>query len=130
MTTELVKKETKGDVASAERTRSGLTYSPRVDICETADELTLFVDLPGVQPDGLDIRFHNGELAIHGKVAPRYAGDYLYCEYGIGDFYRAFTIQETVDGERINAELKNGVLIVHLPKTEAAKPKRIQVQTG
>ena len=130
MTTELVKKEGSAESAVAERTRSGLTYTPRVDIAENADELTLFVDLPGVHPDGLDIRFQNGELSIHGKVEPRYQGEYLYCEYGIGDFYRAFTISETIDAEHIGAELKNGVLTVHLPKSEAAKPKRITVKSA
>src|SRR5436853_7407510 len=105
-------------LSSVERTRSGLTYTPRVDICETADELALFVDVRGVQPEGLGIRFEKGEWSIHGKVEQRYQGDYLYAEYGVGDFYRAFNIREMVDGEHIRAELKNGVLIVHLPKSE------------
>jgi HSP20 family molecular chaperone IbpA len=130
MTTELVKKETEANAATAERTRSGLTYTPRVDICENAEELTLFVDMPGVQPDGLDIRFQNRELSIHGRVQPRHQGEYLGCEYGVGDFYRAFAIQEGIEGETINAELKNGVLTVHLPKTQAARPRRIQVKAS
>ena len=130
MTTELMKKETESNGASVERTRSGVTYTPRVDIYEDSEELTLFVDLPGVQPDGLDLRFENGELNIHGKVQPRHQGDYLYCEYGIGDFHRAFTIHEQVDASRIAGELKNGALIVHLPKSEAAKPRRIAVKAG
>jgi HSP20 family protein len=130
MSTELAKRESGTEVASAERTRGGPTYTPRVDIWESADELTLFADVPGVQPDGLDIRFENGELSIHGKVETRHEGDYLYSEYGVGDFYRAFTIGEVVAGEHINAELKNGVLIVHLPKSEAVKPKRIEVKAG
>jgi HSP20 family protein len=48
-------------------------------------------------------------------------------EYDVGDFYRAFSISEVIDAEKINAELKHGVLTVHLPKTEAARPKRISV---
>ena len=130
MTTELAKKESGTEVASAERTRGGLNYTPRVDIWESADELTLFADVPGVQPEGLDVRFENGQLTVHGKVEPRHQGDYLYCEYGVGDFYRAFTISEVVDGEHINAELKNGVLVVHLPKTAAVKPRRIEVKSS
>jgi HSP20 family protein len=130
MTTELAKRESGTEVASVERTRGGVTYTPRVDICESADELTLFADVPGVGPEGLDVRFESGELTIHGRVQPRHQGDYLYCEYGVGDFYRAFTISEAINGEHINAELKNGVLIVHLPKTEAVKPKRIEVKSS
>ena len=88
----------------------------------------MFVDMPGVQPDALDIRFQNRELSIHGSVQPRHEGEYLGREYGVGDFYRAFAIQEGIDGETINAELKNGVLTIHVPKTQAVRPRRIQVK--
>jgi HSP20 family molecular chaperone IbpA len=49
---------------------------------------------------------------------------------GVGDSYRAFAIQELVDGDKIKADLKNGVLAVHLPKSEAAKPRRIEVKAS
>ena len=128
MTTELTKQQR--DVATVERTRGGVTYSPRIDILETADGLVLYADLPGVTPEDLDIRFENHELTIHGKVSPRHENiQFLYGEYGIGDFYRTFTIGETVDSQRISAELHNGVLTLHLPKTEAVKPRRIEVRS-
>jgi HSP20 family molecular chaperone IbpA len=130
MATELTKQE-QGNVATVERTRGGLTYSPRIDIWESEDELLLYADLPGVSPDDLDIQFENRELRIHGKVAPRHENiSFLYGEYGIGDFYRTFTIGETVDTEKISAELHNGVLVLHLPKTEAVKPRKIEVKHG
>lgn len=115
--------------AACERTRGGNCYSPRFDIVETADELTLYGDLPGVKPEDLEVRFENQELVIHGKAAPRAEGQPRYWEreYGVGDFYRAFAISEGVDSSRIHAELKNGVLTLHLPKPEAIKPRRIQV---
>ncbi len=129
MSTEMTKKE--GGVATAERTYGGPTYSPRIDIWETDDELVLYADLPGVSPDNLNIHFENRELRIHGRVGPRHEEiQFLYGEYGIGDFYRTFTIGETVASEKISAELKNGVLTLHLPKTEAVKPRRIEVQSG
>jgi HSP20 family protein len=130
MTTELAKKEQRAPV-SAERTRGGVTYNPRIDILEAEDELLLLADLPGVEPAELNIRYENKELMIEGKVAPR-QGDvrYLYNEYGIGDFYRQFTIGEAIDAEKISAELKHGVLTVHLPKTDAVRPRRIPVQGG
>jgi HSP20 family molecular chaperone IbpA len=51
-------------------------------------------------------------------------------EYEVGDFYRAFNIHESIDGSRIEAEFKNGVLTVHLPKVEAARPRQINVRGG
>jgi HSP20 family molecular chaperone IbpA len=122
------KQEQKHDVAQPERIWEGQAFIPRVDIVETADELLLVADLPGVRPDDLNIRFENGELALHGKVLPRNANaDFLLNEYRVGDFHRAFTISESIDSTRIAASLKNGVLTVHLPKAEKAKPKRIAV---
>jgi HSP20 family protein len=126
--TAVAKQEMRDNVAP-ERTRGGITFTPRVDIVESGDELLLMADLPGVRSDDLDIRFENGELVLVGKCAPRHENvNLMLNEYGVGDFYRAFAISETIDSTRIAAELKNGVLIVHLPKTERAKPKRIAVK--
>lgn len=126
---ELVKQESRREVARPELTRETTTYTPRADILETAEELLLYVDMPGVKPDDLDVRYENRELTIHGKVAPRHGKvNYLLCEYGIGDFYRSFSIGESIDAEKISAELQDGVLVLHLPKSEAAKPKRITVK--
>jgi len=114
-----------------ERTRGGVTFVPRFDILESEDELTLFGDLPGVTQENLELRFENEHLVINARVEPRHAGQKsLYAEYGIGDFYREFRISEAVDSSKIAAELKNGVLAVHLPKTEQVKPRRIEVKTG
>jgi HSP20 family protein len=112
-----------------EETRNGLRYTPRFDIVETAEELTLYGDLPGVQPADLDVRFENQELVIHGKVASRNGSENRHWEreYGVGDFHRTFAVSEGIDAHRIQAELKNGVLTLHLPKAEAVKPRRIQV---
>jgi HSP20 family molecular chaperone IbpA len=130
MSTELVKQE-QNDVATVERTRHGATYSPRIDIWENDDELLLYADLPGVGCEDLDIRFENRELTLYGKVHPRHENiNFLDGEYGIGDFYRTFAIGEAIDAEKISAELKNGVLTLHLPKTEAVKPRRIEVKSS
>lgn len=118
-----------GDVATVERTRNDATYAPRFDIVETANEMVLCGDLPGVAPDDLDVRFENEHLIVHGKVTPRQEGrQHIYGEYGIGDFYREFRISEAVDAGKISAELKHGVLTLHLPKAESIKPKRIEVK--
>lgn len=127
----LVKRQGDGNLAIAERTRNGTTYTPRFDIVETDEELTLYGDLPGVTKDNLEIRFENDELTIEGKVASRHTEhEYVYGEYGIGDFQRSFTISETIDSEKIAAELRNGVLTLHLPKVETARPRRIAVKAA
>lgn len=115
--------------AQPETTRGGVCFTPRVDIVETEAELTLFAEVPGVRPEDVDLRYENGELLLHGRVRP--AGDQralLLQEYEEGDFYRAFTIHESIDHGRIAAECKNGVLTVHLPKAEAARPRQITVR--
>ncbi|MFV2069247.1 MAG: Hsp20/alpha crystallin family protein [Pirellulales bacterium] len=117
-------------VATAEHCCSGTTYTPRVDIVETESELRLYADLPGVVPQDLDVRYENGELTLVGKVARRHEGvEHLLTEYGVGDFYRSYHVSEAVDAENISAELNHGVLTVHLPKTEAVKPQRIEVRS-
>lgn len=129
MTNALVKRE-KSELTSPERIRNTTVFTPLVDIVETDDELLLFADLPGVQYEDVDVRFENSELVIHGRCAPRQDGvEYLSCEHGVGDYYRSFAIGEAIDAERISAQLKNGVLNVHLPKSERIKPKRIAVKS-
>lgn len=126
---DVVKKETERDVAAAERTRNTTTYTPQFDIVETPEELTLFGDFPGVAPEDLDVRFENEHLIVHARVKPRHAGrEFLYGEFGIGDFYREFHIAESIDPTQISAELKGGQLVLHLPKSDAVKPRRIQVR--
>jgi len=131
MTDTLVKQpEQAAEAANVERTRDVRMYSPRVDIWENDAELVLYADLPGVSVKDLDIRFEDRELIIHGHAEPRQRETgYLYNEYGVGDFYRTFAINETIDVEKISAEVHNGVLTLHLPKTEDAKPRRIEVKS-
>jgi len=115
--------------ARSEVTRGGFCFTPRVDIVETDTELTLYAEVPGVRPEDVDLRYENGELLLHGRVQPRSGQrSMLLQEYEEGDFYRAFTIHETIDSGGISAECKNGVLAVHLPKAEAARPRRISVR--
>ena len=126
-----VKDMPREEIAATEPTRETPVYTPRFDIVETESELTLYGDLPGVQRDQIDIRYENEQLVIHGKVTDRCAGTaFLRQEYGIGDFQRSFRIGETIDAGKINAELRNGVLAVHLPKTDAIRPRRIEVKSA
>ena len=125
----IVKTEKKADLMTPEFTRGTATFTPRIDIIETSDELLLLADLPGVRSQDVEVRFENGELVLHGRCNPRGpAANFLVNEYEVGDFYRIFALSETIDAEKINAELKQGVLSVHLPKTAALKPRKITVR--
>jgi len=115
---------------NVETTRNGNYYTPRVDIFETETELLLYADMPGVRPEGIDLRYENGELILRGKVErPQVKGTLIFGEYDVGDFYRVFQVHETIDASKIDAEHKNGVLLVHLPKQETAKPKQVAIRT-
>lgn len=104
-------------------------YQPRFDIVESENELTLYGDLPGVEEKHLDVQYENEQLTIQGHVPPRMENvKMLRQEFGIGNYQRVFTIGASIDAEKISAEIHNGVLIVHLPKSESVKPKRIAVK--
>jgi HSP20 family protein len=119
----------RADTTTPEQTRGGPYFVPRVDIFETDKELTLYADLPGARCEDVDLRYEGGELILHGHVAPRHEGrNFLLSEYEVGDFYRAFTIHESIDSSKIAAECKHGVVIVHLPKVAQAQPRQIAVQ--
>lgn len=117
------------EVSRVERTRSRPTFRPGADIIEGKDELTVYADMPGADPANIDIQFENGTLTIHGRVEDRIetGPNYLAREYEVGDFIRTFQVSETIDSQRISAEFSGGVLILHLPKTEESKPRKIAV---
>jgi HSP20 family protein len=120
------------DVATTEATRPGVLLMPPVDIFENADALTVLADMPGVTPGRLTIDLHEGVLTITGQTATPEGGHEVAVlhEYQAGTFQRSFTLSETIDQERIQATLKNGVLRLRLPKAERAKPRQIAIQTG
>jgi HSP20 family protein len=119
------------NLTSRETTRGAVYFTPRVDILESDRELTLVADVPGASPEGVDLRYENGELILHCRVPERVMpGTMLVNEYAQGDFYRAFTIHESIDHAQIQASCKNGVLTVHLPKAAALQPKQIQVKAS
>jgi HSP20 family protein len=121
----------RAESSGIEQTRGGVFFTPRVDIFENDKELTLYADMPGVRPDDVDLRYERVELLLHGRVKSRARkGNLLLNEFDEGDFYRAFSIHESIDASKIQAECKNGVLTVHLPKVAAVQPKQIVVKGG
>lgn len=122
-------KPTEHAVQSTEQTRGGSFFRPNCDIVETADELRIYADVPGATGDDIDIHFEKGALTIHAKVHDRRPTEPKYAlrEYGVGGFFRTFQVDETIDTGRIRAEVKGGVLTLHLPKSETVKPRKIAV---
>lgn len=112
----------------AEPTQEGPVFTPAVDIFENEEELVLVADMPGVSKDGVNIDLEDNQLRIHGKVETKTHGNPLVREYPVGDFMRSFTLSNLIDQSKIEANLKNGVLRVVLPKQEAAKPRKIAVK--
>ncbi len=125
-----VQKQETRDLQSAERTRWGKVFSPAVDILETKHDLRLFADMPGVDQHSINITIDQGVLTIQGNVdtTPIEGFELDYKEYDIGDYQRTFTLSDTVDQNKISASYNNGVLELILPKSEEAKPKKIEVK--
>jgi len=117
--------------SDAERTRQRLAFVPRADIYETDDSIVVVADLPGVDEGSVDITLDNDVLSIEGHVEPQVLEDYClaYAEYRQGDYQRKFSISNKIDGEGIEATVKDGVLRLFLPK---AKPtsRKISVTSG
>ncbi len=106
-------------------------WTPPVDILETENELVLRADLPDVNPKDVSIEIEQGTLTVKGErrfqnVEGKGAG-YHRIERSYGEFVRCFSVPETVDGDKVKAEYRHGVLTVTLPKKEAAKPRTVKV---
>ena len=106
-------------------------YSPALDIYETPEGLVLEADLPGVQPNNLEIRVQDNVLHLYGKVTwPMLNGaKILHEEVHEEDFYRSFILSDEVDTDQITADFSDGVLTLALPKAAKAKPRKIEVRT-
>ncbi|MCD6304987.1 MAG: Hsp20/alpha crystallin family protein [Deltaproteobacteria bacterium] len=116
----------------AEQTRPGVAFTPAVDIFETDKEITLLADMPGVKAGDLNIDLHENVLTLDGDVkAPEGATEMdVIREYRTGKYYRQFTLSQVIDQTKINAELKDGVLRLNLPKVEQAMPRKITVKSA
>ncbi len=111
-----------------ELTYEGDYFTPAVDIYEKGDEIVLLADIPGVEPEDLDVDLNENELTIVGKVsAVDDEGVELQSEYRMGNYYRNFRITEVVDRARISATLSDGVLTVLLPKVAKAVRRKIPI---
>ena len=105
-------------------------WSPAVDVYEDENAVILKVELPEVEKKNVEIDIQDGTLSIRGerKLEKEEKKDnYHRVERSYGSFFRSFSLPDYVDVEKIEAESKNGVLKVTLPKTKAAKPEAVKV---
>ena len=124
---------------SALRTETGkeamtvAEWSPRVDITEDDKEYVIKADLPEVKKEDVKLTVQDDVMSISGerKYEKEEKGKkYHRVERAYGSFMRSFTLPEDADGGKVNAEYKDGVLNVRLPKSEKAKPKSIEVKVS
>lgn len=119
---------TTGDDASSSAVSH---WAPAVDVHEEADRFVIVADVPGVDPEAIDVTMENGVLTISGERKDEKregnGGNARRLERVYGAFYRRFTLPDTADAERVEARSTHGVLEVSIPKKEQVQPKRIKV---
>jgi len=115
-----------------ESTSATAEWAPSVDIEEHADRYVLHADVPGVDPNAIEITLENGVLTLSGsreKAVEQKDVESRRIERITGRFLRRFTLPESVDAENVKASGKNGVLQIVIPKLAAAKPRKITVNS-
>jgi HSP20 family protein len=108
-------------------------WVPVVDILEDEKEYLVKAELPGVARENVHVTVEKGRLAIKGErqfVKEENGQKYHRVERSYGVFQRSFNLPENADAEKVEAEFKDGVLFVHLPKQEKAKPREIEVKVN
>ena len=110
-------------------------WSPAVDVRESEKELRLEVELPGINPEEVEVTAENGVLTIRGdKKTERKEGDeesrYHVVERSYGTFMRSFQLPQGLDESKIEADYNNGILAIHLPKTALPQPRKIQIASS
>ena len=123
---ELVEREQ----AMPERSRKMPVVAPLVDIYENEDEILLHADMPGVERENITVNIDNGRLSLSGVRYFKVEGAANWEEFGDVEYQRLFSVPQTIDVGKVNAELKDGVLRLHLPKSEAARPRQIKIKAA
>lgn len=116
----------------AELTRDLPVFTPAADIYENDDSLLVVCDMPGVEEKNVEIGLEDDVLTITGNQGEYHPENYqlVYQGYHTGIYRRAFTLTTGIDQEKIKARLSNGVLSITLPKSAAAKPRKIAIEAG
>lgn len=121
----------KNDAPSLVKAGARPTLTPACDVYENQDELLVIADVPGIEADALQIHLDKGELTLEARREhSAQEGAFLGAEWTSCDFRRRFALPGGVDAGKISAELKDGVMYLHLPKSETLKPRKIAVRAG
>jgi HSP20 family molecular chaperone IbpA len=113
-----------------EATIPARVFLPNADIYETADALTVILEMPGVEKNNVDVRVEDDVLTVQGRLdLSKYQGlEPLYTEYNVGHYSRSFQLSSRIDQNKISATMNDGVLSLTLPKVEEAKARTIEIR--
>jgi HSP20 family molecular chaperone IbpA len=117
--------------ARAERAGGELpTFVPPTDIYEAKDSVTMLLDMPGADPNSLDVTLDKRVLTVSARSTPTIPQGYalVHAEYRDGNYERAFTLSDQIDADQAQAAFRDGVLRLTLPKTSPAPAKKIPVR--
>ncbi len=120
----------KSEESMPERRRQIPAVAPFVDIFENDNEILLQADMPGVDKKDITIHVENGRLTLGGVRKLETKGATQWEELESVEYQRTFSVPQSIDAEKIQAELKDGVLCLHLPKSESARPRQIEIKTA
>ena len=124
-------RETQGN--SQDETLTSSSFAPAVDVYEDEHNVTLKIEVPGIDEKDIDVRIENNTLTVHGErkiEKEEKEENYRRVERQYGSFTRTFNLPPTVDAEKVQADYDKGVLKITLPKKAEAKPKQIKVNVG
>lgn len=121
-----------GDEETPDTGMVATDWRPAVDVQEDANQYLITADLPGVDPEDIDVSLDNGVLTIRGErrdESEQEQGSYKRVERVRGTFFRRFTLPDTADAENVKAKSENGVLRITIPKQAKVQPRKIQVES-
>jgi HSP20 family protein len=118
---------------SQDESLTSSSFAPAVDVYEDEHNVTLKIEVPGIDEKDIDVRIENNTLTVHGErkiEKEEKEENYRRVERQYGSFTRTFNLPPTVDAEKVQADYDKGVLKITLPKKAEAKPKQIKVNVG
>ena len=120
------------DLSKSTPSKQQRKVRPAADIYETKEGATIYIDLPGVAKDGLDINIDQNVLSVEGEINLDTPDDLqpTYMDIRANMFSRQFTLSSELDINKVDANLKNGVLILSIPRSEQHKPRKIEVKAA
>jgi HSP20 family protein len=124
----IVRRENGG--LTAEQLDRRPVVAPPVDIYENRDEILVYADVPGARTDGVTIRLEKNELYLHARREDATTGSPVLGGSRTADYSRTFIVPRGIDAEKITAQMNGGVLRIQLPKSDAVKPRKIEVRAS